>query len=216
MILRETFDDSTSVTQAYVDLAPQGITARLDRQEVTPHLHGDAFEISFDVTADSAASWGEMFRLHRTLSVAVNGEGELVVQTFSDDGRNAPIKTSGAKLDDTGTHQVTIGFDRGALEISVDGTVMGSGQVSEHLGTRGAHDLTFGNKWGRKTFEGEIENFALKGAPDDVVALFDDPGAAAAALAGAALFADPALDSTDDIDRLSQSLSDSAETGGLL
>lgn len=150
-------------TEGYaLKLGGDGTQAKIAASELSRFFGTDAFELSMSLKADSAASWGEIARIHTSFTVGVDQSGNLVLELFLEDGSRLNIASKGIFLNDGARHDVSIRFD-GALgnaAIVVDGNTVASESVSGSL-FGGARSLDFGNPWGRQNFDGELSAFSL-------------------------------------------------------
>lgn len=144
-----------------LDLGDAGVAHRIERPDVVAMLENDAFTVTFGLQADSPASEGEVFRIHQSIITSVDASGEFRVQAFTSDGQ-IRLSTKGAQLGDLEPHEVGVSLADGVLSIIVDGTIKASTVMTGTLLNEGAHDLTFGNPWGKQNFDGALTDFDLQ------------------------------------------------------
>lgn len=152
---------NTFSSSAGIDLGGPGVASRIDRGYVADFLGQDAFSIAMTLAADSAGSAGEVARLHESFLITVTEKGELHLQAFTEGGERLHLTTNGANLSDTSSHDITISLNKGVLDVSVDGDMLASTVMSSPLADKGAHDLTFGNPWGKENFDGTLSAFEI-------------------------------------------------------
>lgn len=153
--VNETFSSSK-----VIELGELGVSYRIAREEVQSLLETETFSISMNLSADSSASAGEVVRLHQSFSVEIKGDAELFLTMFNDTGQRINLTTNGADLNNSGEHNIVISLADEVLNISVDGAILASTQMTGTLADIGAHDLVFGNPWGqRENFSGTLNGF---------------------------------------------------------
>ena len=151
----------TASTAVPIILTGSGISESIERDKVDHILGEDAFSISFNLSAGSVESTGEVLRLHQSFMVTVTKDGELQTQLFDTEGGRLTLKTSGANLTDDKDYEIEIAYDNNFVEVLVDGVVLSSGEMENPLGDVGSHDLTFGNVWHDQVFDGYLSNFEI-------------------------------------------------------
>ena len=149
-------------------LGGEGTQASIAASELSFFFGTDAFELSMSLKADSAASWGEIARIHTSFTASVDKNGNFSLDLFLDDGTRVKVASKGISLNDGTLHDVTARFDgeAGFAEILIDGQVVASESVSGSLGG-GARSLDFGNPWSGHNFDGELSAFALSADSQD-------------------------------------------------
>ena len=149
-------------------LGGEGVQASVASSELSSFFGTDAFELSMTIKADSAASWGEIARVHTSFTVSVDQNGNLTLHLSLDDGSGITMVSQGVSLSDGAFHDVGIRFDGdgGFAEILIDGEIVASESVSGAL-WGGPRDLAFGNPWGKQNFDGELTSFALTADTQD-------------------------------------------------
>jgi len=150
-----------------IDLGTRGTAASVDRAHVTDILGNDSFEISLTLSADEgpAPGLGDVFRLQGSLIVQVRSNGDMLVRAFASDGDVARISTSGVDFYDHASHDVSLRYQDGVLEVWADGVLVGDAELSAPLANTGRHDLVFGNPWKGKNFNGTVEHFDVSTDP---------------------------------------------------
>ena len=128
-----------------------------------PQLFGlDSFTIDFGMQRGSeTAGTGEIFRMHLSKTLSLNDNGELVFSIATQEGR-FEITTSGAGLSDTDWHHVSVSYSSAdeIAEIYVDGTLVGSGEVTGLTQEMASWGPTLGNPW-RPSFDGYISDLSM-------------------------------------------------------
>ncbi|MFU8831393.1 MAG: right-handed parallel beta-helix repeat-containing protein [Wenzhouxiangella sp.] len=152
----------------FLKLGGEGTQASVVASELSNFFGTDSFEMSMTLKADSAASWGEVARVHSSFVTSVDQDGNFRLELSPDDGSRVRLISDGIALNDGAAHDVTIRFDgkAGFAEILIDGLVVASEAVSGSLGG-GLRSLDFGNPWGKQNFDGELSAFALSASSRD-------------------------------------------------
>ena len=143
-------------------LGGEGAQTGVAASELSRFFGTEAFELSMSLKADSAASWGEIARIHTNFTASVDQDGNFILEFFTEDNSRVRITSDGVSLNDGNLHEVTVRFDgkAGFAEISIDNAVVGSENISGAL-TGSASSLVFGNPWGKHNFDGELSAFTL-------------------------------------------------------
>ncbi len=133
-------------------------------KEVLARFFGtDTFEMSMTLKADAAGvSHGEVARIHDSFLLSTDIDGNLKLILFLDTGAIG-VTTAGVELNDGNSHDISIFFDGKSelLTIDVDGQEAASVDAIGNMKGMTYYDLTFGNSWGKQTFEGQISDFVL-------------------------------------------------------
>lgn len=148
-------------TTDLIDLGSTGVGARIEREMIADLPGAEAFDISFSMSADQPGASGEVFRLHGSVLVEVQSDGNLQVRTFASDGDMVRMKTTDAPFADMESHDVTLSLRGETLTLDVDGVQIQTAEMDASLGDKGSHDLLFGNPWDRKNFDGTLERFEV-------------------------------------------------------
>src|SRR6056297_174587 len=99
-------------TDGYVlKLGGEGLQAWVGAGAFSSFFGTDEFEMSMALKADSAASWGEVARIHTSLDVSVDQAGNIRVNLFLDDGSQVSMASEGVAVNDRALHDITIRFD---------------------------------------------------------------------------------------------------------
>lgn len=154
-------------------LGGEGSKAEVKASAISPFFDADAFEISMSVRANTSASWGEIARVHTSVTTGIDKDGNFVVELFLQDGERVKVVSNGASLNNGNLHDVLFRFDSeaGIAEIIIDDIVMGSENVSGSL-AGSPRSLTFGNPWGKQNFDGELSAFKLS-ADTNIYSTYD-------------------------------------------
>ncbi|WP_372836929.1 right-handed parallel beta-helix repeat-containing protein [Puniceibacterium confluentis] len=150
-----------------LQLGRPGVTVSVAREHVSDLLGEEDFRLSMTLTADSAASAGEVVRLHGSFIVSTTAAGEVQLQAFTTDGTLIRLTSKGAGLNDGAAHDIDITLDQGLLEVRVDGDFMASAKTQATLASTGSHDLVFGNPWNKVNFDGTLSSFGIFTDEDD-------------------------------------------------
>jgi hypothetical protein len=146
----------------------EGAQASIAASNFSRFFGTDTFEMSMSLKADSAASWGEVTRIHTSLVTRVEQDGNFRIVMTVNDNHMIDLTSSGVNLADGAQHDVTVRFDghAGFVEIEINGQIVASDTVSGVLYGK-PRSLDFGNPWGQQNFEGEISAFSLSAASRD-------------------------------------------------
>jgi parallel beta-helix repeat protein len=136
-----------------------GTVASVGRGNVSELIGSDSFGIDLSLKAASAASSGEVFRLHGSLVASINADGEFYLNLSTAAG-TVKVMTAGAGLNDTRLHDIHIDYADDRISISVDDKVLASVAMPEPM-VGGGQDLTFGNPWNKPNFAGLITEFTI-------------------------------------------------------
>ncbi len=168
-----TDSDTASVGTAdgqAVDLGGAGTRLEIPKEAFSRFFGSDAFEMSMTLQADQpGTSWGEVARIHSSIVVSVQGDGDLNVRLFSDSGEYVDLTTQGVSVNDGAAHDISIVFDdaSNSLQILIDGQVAASGTVPGSMPEMGSWGLVFGEPWGGQNFDGKLSAFELRAASTD-------------------------------------------------
>ena len=149
-----------------LQLGSKGVAASLERAHVAELLGADDFNISLRMDADVKGSAGEVFRLHNSIITSVTAKGQVQVQAFSDTGAVVKLLSTGVKVNDRAQHDIDIRLDDGRLQLWVDDKMTADTAFAGHLKSLGAHNMTFGNAWGQKNFNGDLSEFSIQVGED--------------------------------------------------
>ncbi|MGR3371545.1 MAG: LamG-like jellyroll fold domain-containing protein [Pseudooceanicola nanhaiensis] len=153
------FEDG-AVEAGVMTLGAAGLTAAIGNAHVREIFEADDIEIGMNLTATGSYSGGEILRIHGSLVVGANGDGEITVSATLEDGSSLNIVTSGAGLTDMASHDVILKIEDSIFSVIVDGTEVGSKAMSAALKASG-YNLDFGNAWGKSNFDGELRGFSI-------------------------------------------------------
>ncbi|WP_162906676.1 LamG-like jellyroll fold domain-containing protein [Algihabitans albus] len=128
-----------------------------------PQMFGlDSFTIDFGLQRGSETSGtGEIFRMHLSKTITLREDGELAFSISTQEG-SFQITTSGAGLSDTDWHHVSVSYASAdeIAQIYVDGTLVGSGEVTGLTQEMASWGPTLGNPW-RPSFSGYISDLSM-------------------------------------------------------
>jgi hypothetical protein len=146
-----------------LDLGKSGVAASVSNTQIADLFGADNFVIDLTLKADAGLlSHGEVFRVHGTFIASVNESGQFVFQMWGG-GQTVTLTSTGPNLLNGASHNISLRFDAdaGVLAMSVNGTVSASAPFTADLPDMGSSGLTFGNPWGRKNFDGQLQKFDL-------------------------------------------------------
>jgi len=146
-----------------LDLGQPGVTASVSKTQIADLFGADNFALDLTLKADlGPLSHGEVFRVHNTFIASVNSAGQFVFQIWGGE-KSVTLTSTGPNLLDGAAHDISLRFDAdlGSLTVSVDGTAAGSLPFTADLPVAGSSDLVFGNPWGKRNFDGQIQKFDL-------------------------------------------------------
>jgi len=150
-----------------IEIPVSGSGTPIGKEHFTEIGGADDVEISLTIEGNTAHNAGEILRLHMSFYMAVEENGELTVVIHNPDGTQFNFTTSGASLDDTASHDIYVHLSGETLEITVDGNVVGTGEVPGGMGASGEHDLSFGNPWGGENYDGVVTALEVSANGDD-------------------------------------------------
>lgn len=156
-------------TEGYIlKLGGEGTQTGVAASELSRLFGTDAFELSMSIKADSAASWGEIARIHTNFTASVDQVGNFSLEFFTEDNARVKITSDGVSLNDGNLHEVVVRYDgkAGVAEMIIDNEVVGAASISGSLiGSEAS--LVFGNPWGGQNFDGELSAFSLSAESRD-------------------------------------------------
>lgn len=153
-----------------LDLGGTGTIVEIGKEALSRFFGTDAFEMSMTLQADQpGVSWGEVARIHSSITVSIEEDGDLRVELFPDTGERVNLSSQGIAINDGATHDISIVFDgaSNSLQIVIDGTVAGSQTVAGSMPEMGSWGLAFGNPWGKQNFDGKLSAFELDASSVD-------------------------------------------------
>ena len=152
------------VSHDTVTLGGGGIVSRIELAELSDLFTSKDISISFMLEAEAAGMRGEVFRLHGSLWVRVNRDGELVVQAKSVQDHDIHLISTGIRVNDGEAHAIEIQRADGKLSLWVNDELLAEEAFGGAFQQQaGRHDLTFGNQWhsASRFFNGELSEFRL-------------------------------------------------------
>ena len=127
-----------------------------------PHLYDlPAFTMGFDIDLDPG-SWGQMFMLHKSMTLILNENSTLAFRMLTADGSFEAVSKRGVLGD--GPHRIAVSYDGETMHILVDGAVVASAEASGNTQPAASWQPTWGNPWGRSV-EGWISDIAISAEP---------------------------------------------------
>ncbi len=174
---------ASEVVVAGVHLGDVGVAASVAPSQLTDLIQAHGFDISMQVTADSAASTGAIFRMQDTLRTRVNTLGEVEVRAVGSDGVVHYLTSTGVHVTDLAAHAVDIRLDAGKLQLWVDSTLTTQTDFAGTLHST-TSNMNFGNAAAWSNFDGMLSTFDISvngDAPDSTTAAFLAPSAWTAA-----------------------------------
>jgi PKD domain/Right handed beta helix region len=164
--------DGASVVTAdgmAIELGGLGAKAGVSKEAMSRFFGADTFEMSMTLQADQpGTSWGEVARIHSSIIIGVQSDGNVNVVLFPDSGV-VGLTTEGIAVNDGLAHDVSIQLDGASdsLNILIDGAIVASQTVTGSMPGIGSWGLTFGNPWGKQNFDGKLSAFDLDVASTD-------------------------------------------------
>lgn len=143
-----------------VKLAASGVAATVAAEHIDAIGQTDEISIKGVLKADSAASAGELFRVHGSFIASVTADGELLFRYMKAGGGESSAITSGAGLNDLAAHSFSIRVKGTSVTLSIDGGAGIKVNMGDAMGWSGS-DLTFGNPWGSANFVGTLRAFSI-------------------------------------------------------
>lgn len=153
-----------------LDLGGTGTKLEIPKEALLRFFGTDAFKMSMTLQADQpGVSWGEVARIHSSIIITVQEDGNLRVQLFTDAGERISLISQGTLVNDGATHDISIVFDAASdsLQILIDDTVSGSHTVSGSMPSMEYWGLIFGQPWGGQNFDGKLSAFELEASSAD-------------------------------------------------
>jgi len=147
-----------------LDLGGSGALLEIPKEDISRFFSTDAFEMSMTLQADQpGVSWGEVARIHSSITVNVQENGNLRVELFPDTGERITLTSQGISVNDGAMHDISIVFDDASdsLKIMIDGAYAGSQVVTGSMPEMGSWGLVFGEPWGGQNFDGKLSAFEL-------------------------------------------------------
>lgn len=151
----------TVSTGTALDLGKTGALITIKGTHLETMRGADNFDIDVSLKADLKGSTGEIFRSHNSFLAGINAKGELQFQLTTTTTPSLILVTKGLVLNDGRVHDVSVHFGEGRLQLIVDGKVAASAAVSGTLSPTELRELTFGNPWGQKNFDGSVSTFDI-------------------------------------------------------
>lgn len=144
-----------------LNLGQTGVVASIDHDHFASLLHTEEFAFNFSLEAASAASAGEVLRIHNSLLVKVDTKGLLTVTAYKADGGTLVLAGNGVDLSDGKVHDISLSLLDEELELIIAGDVVASGAFEGTLKDLGDRNLEFGNPWGNENFSGTLTNLTI-------------------------------------------------------
>ncbi len=143
-------------------LGASGIAATVADAFISDLTRAHDFDILMQLKSDSLGSEGEVFRLNGGVVARIDDTGKLQVQTYDDAGHVIQLNSGAVSFDDLKSHFVDIKLTNGKLQLWVDHAMTSSAAFSGTMNSFGPTDLTFGNPWGGRNFDGDVDGFWVK------------------------------------------------------
>jgi Ca2+-binding RTX toxin-like protein len=145
-------------------------------------------------TLGDATRAGEVLRVHTTLLVQVDANGQLVARLTDANGQEVVLRANAGLLDG-GTHAFTLSATRTGVTLSMDGEQVAAADLAAPVRWTTSYGLMFGNPWGSANTDALLSNLTLDvNLPD-----YDATGTTVLVGAPVGLF----LEGTEGADRLS-------------
>ena len=155
-------DKSPFASSAGIDLGATGVAASIGSGNVSDILRTNNFDIAMRLDASTKTSAGEVFRLHGSIIASVTQEGGVQIQAYGQGGTLVSLYSSGVTVNDMNPHDIAVSLRDGVLQLLVDGKVSAQTDFAGTLSSFGSQDMTFGNPWGAKNFDGYLTGFDIK------------------------------------------------------
>ena len=150
-----------AMTADGLQLGGKGVAMSIARAHVTDILGADDFNIDLTLKADIKGTSGEVFRMHDTILVSVTAKGELSLRASTTAGE-VKLTTTGAALNNSTSHDISIQLYNDKLQVLVDGKVTGSAAMTGTLSADNSQtNLVFGNPWNKTNFTGDLKAFEI-------------------------------------------------------
>jgi|GEM_PF-839738 hypothetical protein len=152
-----------------IDLGGTGTIVTISRYSLERFFGAEGFSISVGLRAEELGSYGELFRIHGSIVVSITPTGEIVCSFTTSEGKTNIAQTTGAHLNDGLHHDLVIKLNPEShlLDVEIDGQVLGQSIVYGTAPDIGYWDLTFGDPWGGKNFNGTMDLFNLEVSNND-------------------------------------------------
>jgi len=125
-----------------------GGDAKLFVSKYEPAIQGlTAFSLGFDVAMDNPAAGGILVKMHKTMELALNGDGSLRY-ALETGGYYRSFTSAPGVLSDTDWHRIELVFDGASAAIWVDGSVVAETDISGITRSNNRGDLVFGHSFG--------------------------------------------------------------------
>ncbi|MGH1424011.1 MAG: right-handed parallel beta-helix repeat-containing protein [Pseudooceanicola sp.] len=160
--------EASNFDAAGIQLNATGCSFAASYQHTKYITENDDISFDFGIDAAHAGSSGEVFRLGSSLTVWVTSAGELSLR--ANDGESIEtLVTSGAGVNDTAEHDVSIQLRNNQVSVLVDGRLVGQTDLGA-LAETTSQTLFIGNPWGQDNFEGHLTSFAVNQNAADFLA----------------------------------------------
>lgn len=127
-----------------------------------------ALDLRLRTVAGSRTPAGEVLRIHGHLGVTITPTGAAEVTLYPADMakpvtlRSAPLRLHDGKWHDIGLRYLA---DKGEAVLMVDGKTVARKPARGPLRAAGSHGLSFGNPFGKKSFDGMLSDLTLIALP---------------------------------------------------
>ncbi len=162
-------DKSPFASAAGIDLGATGVAASIGNGDVSDILRTDDFNIAMKLDASTKTSSGEVFRLHGSIIASVTETGGVQIQAYGQGGTVVSLASSGVSVTDMNPHDIAVSLRDGVLQLSVDGKMSAQTNFAGTLSSFASQDMTFGNPWGAKNFDGYLTGFDVTVGGDGIV-----------------------------------------------
>ena len=122
-------------------------------------------DFSLDFKAAKPGEGGSLFRIHNSIQIDVNGNGDVVFRLLGNaKGEKGTITARGVKATDTDWHNVKLSYDADAGKMTgfVDGKAIGSIKVTAATKAAEYWDPMVGSAWAGG-FRGHVDNVSIAG-----------------------------------------------------
>ena len=141
---------------------------QIKKNALTGFFGTQGFELNLRLQASNTLNpTGEILRIHNNLIVSMTPMGGLSFWlNTAETAKPVQISTGPLKLFDQNWHDIAVRYDARSRQmvIFVDGQKAGQGLAQGKLRKMESWGLSFGNPFGKKTFDGNIASLNLRAA----------------------------------------------------
>ncbi len=159
----QTFTETTNEGKNSLTIGASTGVSSVPKEFLDRFFGADNFEMSMTLQAKQpGVSHGEIARIHDSFILTVDSNGNLDMLLVLDTGA-VRLASTGVQINDGQSHDISIALvgKNNLLKIDVNGKEVGSLEVEGNTPGMAYWGLTFGNAWGKQTFEGYVSDFRL-------------------------------------------------------